>query len=288
MRYVIFAILLFLCVGSAQAQDTIYRLNGKVIPAQIIEVTPSQVKYKNPVGMGGPLFVLSKTEIRRIVFANGTSEQFTLAAPVSEGSKVWGDAPRVDPFHENFNRRMIQLNVPDYFAGSLTFSYEYFTKTGDYSIRVPVSIGLYAIGLNKYAVLETQYGRQGYYRENKKLSTGVDINYFPNGQGKVRYFVGPSIEFGWFDYHDFGSMGNYYPFTNVDETMGANFQSLLLQNGFLFQPSANFNFSLTLGMGYTRTRFMHNDVLNEYPGDVYVENSHDFAFRAGMNVGYRF
>jgi hypothetical protein len=287
MKYLVVSILILLGMEGAKAQDTLYRINGKVMPVQIIEVTPTQVKYKNPAGMGGPLFVLSKSEVKRIVYANGTSEQFTVAAPVSEGSKVWGDAPREDPFRTNFNRRMIQLNVPDYFAGSLTLSYEYFTKTGDYSVRMPVSLGLYAIGLNKYAVLEAQYGRQGYYRENKKFSTGVDINYFPNGQGKVRYFVGPSIEFGWFDYLDFGSVGNY-PYVKVDERMGANFQSLLLQNGFLFQPSSNFNFSLTIGMGYTRTRFMHNDVLNEHPGDIYVENMHDFAFRAGMNVGYRF
>jgi hypothetical protein len=288
MKYFVVLIAFVFGFGRVQAQDTIYRVNGKLIPAQVVEVSSSQVKYKNPNGSLGPLFVLNKSEVRKIVYANGSEEILNNTYRGSDYAKVWNDEIRdEDPFKTKFNRRMIQLNVPDYFAGSLTFSYEYFTKSGDYSMRVPVSIGLNSVGLNRYAVLESQYGRQGYYRENKKFSTGFDINYFPNGQGKVRYFIGPSVEFGWFDYHDFGNVGNY-PYTLVDKKMSANFQSLLLQNGFLFQPTANFNFSLLIGMGYTRTRYMHDDVLNTYPDDIYVENFHDFAFRAGMNVGYRF
>ena len=182
---------------------------------------------------------------------------------------------------------MVEINLPDYFSGSLTLAYQYFTKAGDYSFRIPVSIGLYGIGLNKYAVLEDDYGRQGYYRERKKFSTGFDCNYFPTGQGKVRYYVGPSIELGWFDYSD-EIYSNTFPYTYSYETSKASFQSVILQNGFLFQPSTNINFSLNIGLGYTRERYIHRDVNNKYPEDYYAENEHIFAFRAGMCVGYRF
>jgi len=270
-----------------QAQDTIYRNNGKIIPAQITEVTPNLVKYKNPIGQGGPVFVLSKSEIRKIVFATGVVDVMNYDASSTPPADVWKDNPREDPLRENFNRRMIQLNVPDYFAGAITLSYEYFTKSGDYSLRVPVSIGLQAIGLNKFAVMEQIDGRQSYYREHKKFSTGFDCNYFPSGQGKVRYYIGPSLEFGWFDYNDRSQVG-LYPNGQVSKIMSGSFQSLLLQNGFLFQPAPNFNFSLNLGMGYSRSRFLHDDVKDLYQGDKYAENRHDFAVRWGMNVGYRF
>jgi hypothetical protein len=290
MKHCILLFILLNCFYYTQAQDTLYRTNGKIQVVKIMEVNTQQVKYKNPNGQSGPLFVLSKTEVSKIVYESGNVDQINSefkSVYESTSNNVWKEKVEDDLLHKNFNRRMIEINLPDYFFGSVTIAYQYFTKNGDYALRVPVSIGLYGIGLNKYATLEEQYGKQGYYRERKKFSTGFDCNYFPTGQGKVRYYVGPSIELGWFDYSEDQYL-NYYPYTRTKSTQKANFQSIILQNGFLFQPTPSVNFSLNIGLGYTRERYIRKDISNQYPDDYYAENNHIFAFRAGMCVGYRF
>lgn len=283
-------VLVFCFHNTLKAQDTLYRIDGRVQAVKIVEVNTNQIKYKNPEGQGGPMFVLSKTEVRKVVYSNGISENFSTApAPMNTYSEDgWRENKKPDPLSTDFNKNFVSVSVVDYFAGSFTVAYEHFFNSGDYSIRIPLSVGFYTMGLNKFAELEDEFsGRQGYYRERKKFSSGFDCNYFPFGQGKVKYYVGPSFEFGYFDYMDetyTGTAPNYY----VKETQPGSYQSLILQNGFLFQPSRNLNFSLSLGMGYTREKFIHNDILNKYPEDIYVTKSEQFAFRFGLSVGYRF
>lgn len=285
-----YLLLLSFCISLiyVKAQDTLYRANGKVQSVKITEVNNQQVKFRNSNGKSGPLFVLSRSEVSKIVYENGNVELINseIRQAYEPTSNVWKEKVAVDLLHTNFNRRMVEINLPDYFSGAVTLAYQYFTKDGDYSLRIPVSIGLYGLGLNKYAALEPTYGRQGYYRERKKFSTGFDCNYFPAGQGKVRYFVGPSIELGWFDYNDRPYFSQ--PSAKIGEKRNASFQSVILQNGFLFQPTSNINFSLNIGLGYTRERYIRKDISNQYPEDYYAENRHLFAFRAGMCVGYRF
>jgi len=61
MKHCILLFILLNCFYYTQAQDTLYRTNGKIQVVKIMEVNTQQVKYKNPNGQSGPLFVLSKT-----------------------------------------------------------------------------------------------------------------------------------------------------------------------------------------------------------------------------------
>ena len=277
------------------SQDTLYRIDGRVQNVKILEVKAKQIKYKNPEGQGGPTFVLSTAEVQKIVYANGTVIKPNLTDANNYNESIYPETwreeeKRADPLSTNFKRRYVNISVPDYFAGLLTVGYEYFNKKGDYSIRVPVSIGLKSIGLNKYAA--TEFGeyesKQAYYRENKKFSTGFDCYYYPFGQGKVKYYVGPSIEFGWFSFTDEIYQGPP-TYGYKDETQNGSFQSILLMNGFLFQPSAEVNFNLGFGMGYCQSKFMQKDYNNQYEGgDYYATKQSEFAARFSINVGYKF
>lgn len=289
----IFAIFFLLILGSSQlfAQDTLYRANGRVSNVRIIEVNKTQVKYRNPEGQGGPLFVLNRMEVNKIVYADGRVETMEGNANIVNTQKpnpygnVWGDAPKVDPLRTNFKRRYVNLSIPDYFAGAITLGYEYFTKDGDYSLRIPVSIGFKSLGINTYNVRETEYNDgQSYYRENKKFSTGFECYYYPWGQGKVRYYFGPAIEMGWFDYTDQNRFPTF-PYTTTDMTMSGSFQSVLVHNGILFQPTAEINFNIGIGLGYCQSRFRHKDASGfELPSTKRSE----FAARYMLTVGYKF
>ncbi len=287
------AILILLVLGSTQllAQDTLYRVDGRVSNVRIIEVNNNQVKYRNPVGQGGPLFVLNRMEVSKIVYSDGRIENFNASAPIQANSNyaygsVWGtNVPKPDPLRTNFKRRYVNINVTDYFAGAITLGYEYFTKEGDYSLRIPVSIGLNSLGANAFKIRETEYEeRQSYYRENKKFSTGFECYYYPYGQGKVRYYFGPSIEIGWFNYTD-EVQKNTLPYTLEDKEMPGSFQSVLVQQGILFQPTAEINFNIGIGFGYCQSRYRHIDFNGN---EIASTKRSEFAARYMLTVGYKF
>ena len=57
------------------AQDTIVKYNGELVYAKVIEITPTEVKYKK--FLDGPTYIDTKTSIHLIKFINGYTEIFS-------------------------------------------------------------------------------------------------------------------------------------------------------------------------------------------------------------------
>jgi hypothetical protein len=98
----------------AQAQDLLTKRSGEEINVKIVEITPSEVKYRRTDNPDGPLISLWKSDVFMVRYANGTKEVFgpKPAAPVvpevpatttglpPTGTTVPGDAPVLpDPIH---------------------------------------------------------------------------------------------------------------------------------------------------------------------------------------------
>jgi hypothetical protein len=105
------------------------------------------------------------------------------------------------------------------------------------------------------------------------------VNFYPTGQGKWRYFVGPHARVGlgkqtdWVYYYD--ESGNYlYDDTVEDEGIYTRF---FVDNGVMFTPVRNFSISASASVGI---RYFPEAVYNE---DV-IRPDGWFAF----NIGYRF
>ena len=60
------------------AQDKIFRKNGKVITAKVIEVGVTDIKYTIPTDPQSPVYVLEKANISKIEFQNGKVDKFTV------------------------------------------------------------------------------------------------------------------------------------------------------------------------------------------------------------------
>jgi hypothetical protein len=74
-RYFIFAILLAYSF-SIKAQDTIVTRNGETIISKLVEVNPTNVRYKRFDYQDGPLFMLEKQDLKFIVYVNGMKDSF--------------------------------------------------------------------------------------------------------------------------------------------------------------------------------------------------------------------
>ena len=82
MKNTCLVLFLFSCFV-VNAQDTIYKLNGELIAAKILEINQADIKYKRFNLPEGPLFITSRAEIQKIKFANGAVDSFRVAETVS-------------------------------------------------------------------------------------------------------------------------------------------------------------------------------------------------------------
>ena len=61
------------------AQDKIYKLKGPVINAKVIEVGIDEIKYRLYDNPDGPIYVVDKSSLNRIEFADGRVEKYKLS-----------------------------------------------------------------------------------------------------------------------------------------------------------------------------------------------------------------
>jgi hypothetical protein len=77
-KLLILAAALLLSSVISFSQDKIYRKNGKIIEAKIIEISTDEIKYRELKNPDGPVYVLETDRISKIVYADGKTEKFTL------------------------------------------------------------------------------------------------------------------------------------------------------------------------------------------------------------------
>ena len=70
-------------IVSLFAQDVITLKDGNEIIALVYEIGDIDVKYKRTENPNGPNYVLKKSEILKIIYANGSKDEFNDATPVS-------------------------------------------------------------------------------------------------------------------------------------------------------------------------------------------------------------
>ena len=108
MKHILAVLLLFVATMlSAQTQnhDLIITNSSERIDAVIIEVTSTEIKYKQADFQTGPTFVLAKSEIASIIYSNGQVQTFQQQAaqsvqqqpqyqqPVYQGNSYYGAQP---------------------------------------------------------------------------------------------------------------------------------------------------------------------------------------------------
>jgi hypothetical protein len=74
-NYLIF-IFTFSITTSFFAQDTIYKIDKKMICAKVEEISETNVSYKRCEMLDGPLYVISKNDIQKIKYKNGVIDTF--------------------------------------------------------------------------------------------------------------------------------------------------------------------------------------------------------------------
>ncbi|MCI1187977.1 hypothetical protein MON38_11145 [Hymenobacter sp. DH14] len=81
MRPFLLLLLLTLLGPLAHAQDLLTKRNGEEISVKVVEITPSEVRYRRADNPNGPLITIWKSDVFQIRYANGSLEMAPPPAP---------------------------------------------------------------------------------------------------------------------------------------------------------------------------------------------------------------
>lgn len=81
MKNIFLILLLSFSIGNAFSQDTITKNNSEKIIAKILEISPTEIKYKKFDFQDGPTYIELKSDIKMIVYSNGSKEVFEQKKP---------------------------------------------------------------------------------------------------------------------------------------------------------------------------------------------------------------
>lgn len=202
------------------------------------------------------------------------------------------------------NRHLISFNMLEPLNGSLGISYLTEFATNYLNIYIPVSVGfanpyfttatnsLFSGG-NSYPSKTTYYSVSNYKYKSKSFETGLGIHFQTSGKHAVTHFIGPYLGMAQFTgtyteetkYYD-PAFGNYTTNTTLNKSFILNRLYVLLDNGFLFRATKNFNNILLAGVGYHIDTYKGNDLMGaaNYNTNTFPLN----AFKLGLSFGYRF
>ncbi len=89
MRKILFSVVLIASSLVANAQDVLVRKNGDVENVKVLEVTPTEVKYKKASNPDGPTFSDARSSLISVKYANGETQKFNVGN--SYNNVVGGD-----------------------------------------------------------------------------------------------------------------------------------------------------------------------------------------------------
>lgn len=255
-------IMLFTFAFSSFSQDILYKADGTKEQVKITLLTDKEIQYKKFSNLDGPVFTIPKRDVMMITYENGDFEMMKNSTDNKKADKT--------DLAENFKKNLISFHLFDVVYYDFTVSYERILASGTIGIQIPVGIG--------YAYNSDFYNNREEWVRNKFYS-GIGINFYPTGQGKWRYFVGPNIRVGYGKMIDYSSgyydeYGNWvYGKTDVEGI----YTKFYMDNGVIFTPVKNFSVEVVGGVGI---RFFPDAGDNHSP----VAPSGYFSF----NMSYRF
>jgi len=198
------------------AQDKILLKSGDVIQATMKEVGKKEIKYKLQDNLNGPVYVLKKNKVVKVVYANGKVDNFMVL-----GSTI------------AFNHNALSYHILDVAYNDFKINYEHINKNGKLGITLPIAIGFNTHDSGPHDYINLAY-------------SGIGLNYYPTGQHETTYFIGPELDIG--SAKDYSYYYWYDP-NQQDQDNRYAYLRFIVNNGLRYYPVVNFRVSVLAGIG---------------------------------------
>ena len=246
-------LLILLCLPMIGfGQDLLLFQDGSKKDVNILEITPSIVKYQKFNSSSKVVYSEDKSILLGVILEDGEFEKFE--------SRRGGSLKKSNFNKGNFGKNMFSFSLINPLVGHVGVGYEHFSKSGKRSFRIPFVFHTGNNDLNNYA---------------KIYLIGYQYKFFPTGSsGGVRGFIGFDEQIGVFE-----TSSSYISSISSDgliyETINRNylfFNNTLFSGGVQFHPSELINITLDAGLGLGLYNFKNPTV----------------GAKIGLNLGFRF
>lgn len=310
--------LAFFSAAGAFAQDQLFKKDNSKTEVKVLEVTPTEIRYKLFTYQDGPTITVLKSDVALIIYQNGTHETFSTPPPAAQSQPLviyaadpaklrarqrgYEDSMKLVNYREAITtKNLVSLNLLEPLNGSFGVSYLREFADGLFHVYVPVSAGFaepYFNQLNNTVFGSPYYNGVTNFKFNRKTyEAGLAFHIHTSGKRVVTHFIGPYVGISQFTgrYDSYIYDPNYYgpqsPYVSRDFVM--NRYTFMLDNGILFRIHKNFNMLLLAGVGYHSDDYQSNNPRSYvYTGyGSYFNNSGNFpinSFKLNLSVGYRF
>ena len=321
-----FVFYFLICLTSiGYAQDQLFKRDNSKLEVKILEINPTEIKYKLFTYQDGPTITIAKKEVALIIYQNGVHEVITIEAPTPpiqptpQPTVVYNEyrSPRVnyDSIHDAkvkdllSTKNFISMNILEPINGAFNISYMREFAMNYLHLYVPVSVGFTSprftqISNTMFTGNSVEYtaGGQNYFDvsdfmfSNKVYEIGLGLHFQTSGKKQVTHFIGPYVGQAQFSGTYSKSEFTYnQPYGNYSSkyTKLNNFTLdrlyLMLDNGILFRPSKNFNIMLLIGLGYHIDTFKGENLTEANNYKTPEQRIFPLnAYKFGVNFGYRF
>lgn len=255
------------------AQDNIYKSDGTTIEAKVLEVGVQIIKYHRYDNVDGPVYSISKREVSKIVYENGTKDIFN-------GREAAARPSIRDQKKLNYGNNIIAVAPLQINEGiGVGLSYErVLDKNGIISFYLPITAA-FSNGNNSSGLPIVNNSDNPYGESITTIYVMPGLKIYPTGsKGIVKYAIGPNIAF-------IKSRSYVYDVTYLGSSIVADNSSMrdrytlgvMVTNSLNINPTEHIHIGMEMGVGIS------------YFNQVDGKNTNEVGlFQLGFKVGYRF
>jgi hypothetical protein len=224
-------LLILLCLPMIGfGQDVLLFQDGSKKDVNILEITPSIVKYQKFNSTSEVVYTEDRNTLLGVVFEDGEFEKFESRRGSSSKKRNFNQG--------DYGNNMFSIGPLDLLYGvMLNIGYEHYTKSGRSSIKIPLRLvlgGSYSDFLNGNSIYDF-------------WKIGFEHKFFPTGSnGVVRGFLGYGVHLGGYGYESIYASDYYYDYYDIVNTSFFNAQFM---GGIQVHPSELINITLDVGLG---------------------------------------
>lgn len=315
MKRIILSLLVLACTDLLKAQDMITKTDSSKIRAEVLEINPTQLKYKLFGYSDGPLITENKSQIAYVIFKNGVTERFTKETPAPkyyDPNAYNLDRVAVVPYHPEARikkrealytyKNYVGLNCIAILNTTVGFHYMRDVKKANLILDIPV-----AVGLGSPSITNSLYG--GNYLDGTRTTRYQRMNYqvglsplfTPSMHTAVSFLIGPSYLFT--EYRM--SVASVWNIRNQSQQQKVIFNNDFklyrsyygVNMGFMARYTPRFSMSILFTLGFIDDAYSEKDpygidmLKTNYQQEIelpYNANEMPYYVNFAWTLGYRF
>ncbi|MBI5217521.1 MAG: hypothetical protein HY958_01145 [Bacteroidia bacterium] len=276
------------------AQDTLFKKNKETVLCKVVEISPTEIKYKAWNNLDGPNFVIYSDDVYKIRFQNG-SEQIIKPDPLTLNQ----EAQIID------KKQNVKIGFFSPLNNSICVGYERVLKLGT-NIEGKVA----AIGTGYHSMIANSHDVSGTYSKiGAKFLLGQD--FYIKGMKYIHPLKGRYIKielaYSYFrvkdiELHIYNNQTPYTPtIIKTDALVNAGALNVIYGRQFILGNMFTLDYFIGFGYGGANLKYTNNDANNinsmykynvdditNYYGFSYFSDNFPLTFTAGMSLGYIF